>query len=86
MRQAISVQWFSNLPKSEQDEFKKSLLGCKKTLDRLSEMCYNSIKDGESSKLTDYDSPSWSHKQAHLNGYVQAYKEFIQLISLPDNG
>lgn len=80
----LPLQWFSNLPKAEQDDFKKSLLSSKKTLDRLLEICYNSIKDGESSKLTDYDSPSWSHKQAHLNGYAAAYREIIQLISLTD--
>lgn len=86
MHPAVPIQWFSNLPKAEQEEFKNNLIGCKKVLDRLSELCYNSIKDGESTKLTDYDSPSWSHRQADLNGYVRAYREFIQLISLPDRG
>ena len=86
MRQAIPMQWFSNLPKAEQEEFKKSLVSSKKVLDRLIQMCYTSIKDGESTKLTDYDSPSWSHRQADQNGYVRAYQEIIQLLSLPDNG
>lgn len=28
----------------------------------------------------DYDSPSWSHKQADMNGYNRAIKEIIDLL------
>lgn len=85
-QKALSLQWLSSLPKSEQEEFKKLVLNSKKVLAKLEEICYNSIKVGESTKLTDYDSPSWSHKQADLNGYVRAYREMINLLHMPDQG
>lgn len=86
MPRTMSVEWFSSLPKPEQEQFKKNVLASKKVLDKLSELCYNKITVGESSKLTDYDSPSWSHKQAHINGRNEVLREIIQLISLPDQG
>jgi hypothetical protein len=82
----LSLQWVSNLSPSEAEEFKKSLFGSKKVLDKLLEICYNKSKVVESPKLTDYDSPSWSHKQAHMNGRLEALQEIIQLITLPDQG
>ena len=30
---------------------------------------------------SDYENPSWSHKQAHLNGYNAALKEILKLIT-----
>ncbi len=74
--------WYSNLPKSEQEEFKKLVLGSRKVLDRLHEICYNTIQNGVVSSKTDYDSPSWAYLQADQNGYLRAYKEILQLVTL----
>ena len=77
-------QWFSSLPKAEQEEFKKLVLGSQKVLDKLSEICYNTIKNGESPSTSDYDSPSWAFKQADRNGYMRAYREIISLLNISD--
>lgn len=78
----MQAQWFSNLSKSEQEEFKKLVLGSQKVLDRLHEICYNTIKNGELTKESDYDSPSWHFKQADKNGYLRAYREIMKLCEL----
>lgn len=54
-------------------------------LDKLSKILYNRINSGESVKTIDYDSPSWSHKQADLNGYLRAHKEIIDLLKNADH-
>jgi hypothetical protein len=78
----MQIQWFSHLKtKSEQEEFKKIVLGSQKVLDRAKEVCYNMIKSGERSVL-DYDSPSWAYRQAHDNGRQEAFKEIIKFLSL----
>lgn len=78
----MQTKWFSHLPKSEQEEFKKYILSSQKVLDRLKEICYNTINDGVKTSFEDYDSPSWSHKQADLNGYLRAHRELIELLTL----
>lgn len=32
-------------------------------------------------RTSDYDNPSWSHRQAHDNGYNQAIEDVLQLIT-----
>lgn len=75
-------QWFSHLPKEQQEDFKKLVLGSHKVLDRLSEICYNVIQSGVQTAKADYESPSWAYKQADLNGYLRAYREIMALTQL----
>lgn len=75
-------RWYSNLPKVEQEEFKKLVLGSRKVLDRVKEICYNTIQSGVLPNADDYDNPSWAYKQADRNGYLRAYKEILQLTTL----
>jgi len=37
-------------------------------------------KKKDSFTLESYDTPSWSHKQAHVNGYNQAIDEILTLL------
>lgn len=74
--------WFSHLPKSDQENFKKLVLGSKKVLDRLQEICYNTIQSGVVPAKADYDSPSWAYIQADRNGYLRAFKEIHDLLNL----
>lgn len=75
-------RWYSNLPKAEQEEFKKLVLGNRKVLDRVKEICYNTIQSGVLPSAEEYDSPSWAYKQADRNGYLRAYKEIMNLATL----
>lgn len=80
----LSTRWFSHLPKAEQEEAKKLVLGSQKVLDFLSKICYNTLKDGEQVRESDYDSPSWAYKQADRNGYLRAYREVQDLLTISD--
>lgn len=78
----MQTRWYSSLPKAEQEEFKKLLFGSKKVLDKLKEICYNTIHDGVMPGKADYDNPSWSHKQADRNGYLRAHQELLDLLNI----
>lgn len=59
---------------SEKDLFKQA----KNFREKLTEILSKRTKD--TVVEPDYDSPSWSHKQAHMNGYNQAVNEIIELL------
>lgn len=81
----LKTDWFKDLPVSEQENFKQIVLGSKKVLDKLAEIVYNRGIIEDRVTTDHYDSPSWSHKQAHLNGKREAYKEIIDLITIKDH-
>jgi hypothetical protein len=76
--------WTQHLnTQEEREEFKKTILGSTKVLDRLREILYNKVYTQESNLPTaDYDSPSWAYKQADRNGYLRAHKELLDLLVL----
>lgn len=78
----MQARWFSHLPSSQQEDFKKLVLGSHKVLDKLLDLCYTTIQNAELTKLDDYESPSWSHRQADRNGYLRAYREMADLVDL----
>lgn len=78
----MQSRWYSSLPKAEQEEFKKLVLGSQKVLDKLKEICYNTIQSGVQAPKADYDSPSWAFKQADANGYMRAYQEIYDLLNV----
>lgn len=79
----MQTRWFSHLPnKNSQEEFKKLVLSSQKVLDRLKDICYNTIQDGVKTHETDYESPSWAYRQADQNGYRRAYQEIYDLLTL----
>lgn len=81
----MQVAWFTDIKdKDKQEEFKKSVVGSKIVLDKAKLICYNKIRVGERSKLTDYDSPSWAYRQADLLGYNRALNEIMELLTVAD--
>ena len=71
-----------SLKNEERENFRKSILSSKKVLDKYVEIVYNMLKEKESVKFTDYDSPSWSHRQAHTNGFTEACRQFLELLDV----
>jgi len=49
-------------------------------LDRLVQMLYNMQEKRETTVLEDYDTPSWSHKQAHLNGQAAMLRQLMDML------
>jgi hypothetical protein len=78
----MQTRWYSSRPKAEQEEIKNIVVNSQKVLDIIKEICYTTIQDGVVTKDSDYDCPSWSHKQADQNGYLRAYRELLQLVTL----
>lgn len=82
--QKISEAWLTGLKGEARDKMKENVLSNQILLDKLSEILYNMQVKKESTVLTDYDTPSWSHKQAHLNGEASAIRKVIEIISIKD--
>ncbi len=76
--------WFEGVSKEKKQEFKELVQSAKIVLDKLQEMVYNRINNGERVSQADYDSPSWAYKQADRNGYLRAYREFLSLLDVSD--
>lgn len=77
----IDSEWFKGLNKTEIEERKKFLASEQKVLDILRKIVYNIRTSQEIVSENDYDSPSWSHKQAHLNGESSALRRIERLLT-----
>lgn len=78
----VNSQWLKGLTDREKEDFINLLTNNRKILDKLQEIVYNIVNELETSHKTDYDCPSWSHKQAHKNGEVEMAKRIIQLTEI----
>ena len=78
----MKAQWLGSLKGDERENFRLSVQSSKLVLDKLNEIVYNMYKEAESTNSIDYDSPSWSHKQAHYNGMREAYSKILELTNL----
>ncbi len=66
----------------EHEQIKLFWLNNKIVLDKLVKMMYNMYTEVENVSTPDYDNPSWSHKQAHLNGKKEVIRSLIGYLSL----
>lgn len=81
----VKTPWLQGLNSKEQEEFTNTLLSSEKVLDKLRKIVYNMCINEEKVKTIDYDSPSWSHKQAHMNGKLEAYRTVLDLLTFKDH-
>ncbi len=65
----------------EKREAQRRIIQCRDVLDKLYDML--ELKQIGSAKV-DYDSPSWSHKQADTLGYNRALTEVMNLIDIEE--
>ena len=80
----ISETWLKGLTGTDREEMKKLVLNSEKVLDKLKEILYNmQVKKSEVS-LEDYDNPSWSHRQAHLNGEASALRRVVEILTIKE--
>jgi hypothetical protein len=78
---AIASEWLQGC-KNEEDKKKEIeyLQNCSTLFDKIREMIQRRYDSALNSKDTDYDSASWAHKQAHLNGRLEALEELYKLL------
>lgn len=82
----LKTAWISHLRDAEsKEQFTAQVLASEKVLDKLREIVYNKVLDGEKVSVVDYDSPSWSHKQADRNGYLRGLREVLELLQFGDH-
>lgn len=84
MAKGIPVQWFASETQENKEIIKKTLESDKIILDKLSKMLYNMYIENRDIVHKDYDCPSWSHKQAHLNGFLECLRKVQDLITFED--
>ena len=82
MTQKINEAWLRGLKGEDREKMKELVLSNQILLDKLSEILYNMQVKKEGTVLDDYDTPSWSHKQAHINGEAAAIKRLIDIVSI----
>ena len=70
--------WFMDLPKDEQEDFKRQVKSSKDVLEKLEKIINDKTK--EIVLATDYDNPSWAYKQADRNGYNRALSEVLNIL------
>lgn len=80
----INQAWTQGLNAAEASAMKEMVLSNKNLLDRLVKILYNMQEKRETSVLADYDTPSWSHKQAHLNGENAAIRKLVEIVEVKD--
>ena len=81
-----NTRWIAGLKEEQATEFKKALRSGDPVLIRLKQIILKEKANVESPKtLTEYDSPSWSHKQADRLGQIRAYENLLTLLEFVDN-
>jgi hypothetical protein len=70
--------WLNGTKDQERENLKNYIISNKKMLDILNKILYNMYREVENSSY-DYDSPSWAHKQAHINGVKETLNKIMKL-------
>jgi len=79
----IPVIWTKNCKTEEEKESIESLLRNNVTLiNRLQAILDEKVAEIRDKEVSEsvYDSPSWSHKQAHTNGFISGMKYVADLL------
>jgi hypothetical protein len=74
----LKTIWFMDLPKDQQEGFKKQISSSKDVLEKLEKIIKDKIK--EVVLTEDYENPSWAYKQADRNGYNRALTEVLNIL------
>lgn len=74
--------WLGASKGEERENLRSEVLQSQKVLDKLKEIVYNMRNEKSTVKTSDYNSSSWSHEQAHRNGYVEACDSIVSLLTL----
>lgn len=70
-QKGLSTEWSKHLKtEAERKEFSSVVLNDRLVLGRLAEIIDEKLTGLQSreTSLTEYDSPSWAYRQAHMNG------------------
>lgn len=83
----MDTRWFTYFKATDEEartKVKASLKSAKLILDAAIELLNQQKAAMERPRLEDYDSPSWSHKQAHINGELAMLNKVTALLTIKD--
>jgi len=81
----MNVAWFKHLKGKEQEDFIKFIKSSAPVLNRLKVLLDKKTKETDVTLVDYYQCPSWSHRQAHTNGYNEAIREVNKLLNIKDD-
>jgi len=83
MKRGFSVEWYKHLSTdAERKEFEALVRNDTQVLSRLRDILVERLRgiEIEEMSLASYENPSWSHKQAHLNGVKSGLAKTLALL------
>lgn len=84
----VDTRWLVQFKAKDDDAKKKvkaSLSSAKHILDAAVSIIEKQQKALERPTLEDYNCPSWSHRQAHINGEIAGLNKVISLLTIKGN-
>lgn len=77
----IPASLVKNLETAEEKEaFRKQWNSVAPITDVIKQVLLDELDRNSKYKKADYDSPSWSHKQAHVNGLAEGIRRALDLL------
>ena len=83
----MDLRWYAQFEARDEDSQKKvydSLRSANLILEGAIGLLEKDLATLQKTTHEDYDSPSWSHKQAHINGEIAALKKVINLLTIKE--
>lgn len=77
----LNIRWTKGLQGDKKENLEKLVRNSHIVLSRLKSIVEEDLRDLQKTKPDDYDSPSWSHKQAHYNGELAYARQMLSLLS-----
>lgn len=82
----MNIQWIANVINNEEEKesFETYVKNNQRLLKRLNEIISQKqmLLMAKEFNINSYETPSWSHVQAHINGRMEALEEIRQLTDL----
>ena len=76
----MNVRWLKNTPSANKNARRKEILSYRNAFDELRKLLEEDLEEF----VPDYEVPSWSHKQADVNGANRKVRQIIDLITIKD--
>jgi hypothetical protein len=76
----LQAVWLKGLKGEEREKRIKEILAYRNAFNALKEL----LGDQYEESVPDYDCPSWSHKQADVNGANRMLRKIINLITIEE--
>jgi hypothetical protein len=79
----LSLEWLKGVPPDRKDGYEQVIRNSTIMAERLLALCdeWEADLDRAECKIADYDTPSWSQKQAHRNGDRSRIRKLRDLLS-----